>query len=56
MYISGLLLVVFLVNVITGAFWSYPFLTDVGEMLLLLATVIVFAITLIKIENKNRTQ
>ena len=53
MVLSGLLLVVFVSNIIAGAFWSYPFLSDVVEMLLLLAAVIAFAIKLINMENKN---
>jgi UPF0716 family protein affecting phage T7 exclusion len=53
MVLSGLLLVVFISNIIAGAFWSYPFLSDIVEMLLLLAAVIAFAIRLIKMENNN---
>ena len=53
MVLSGLLLVVFISNIIVGAFWSYPFLSDIVEMLLLLAAVIAFAIRLIKMENNN---
>ena len=54
MYLSGLLLAVFLLNVIMGAWWASPFLNDVGEMLLLLATALIFTITLIRIENKKQ--
>ena len=54
MYLSGLLLVIFLLNVIAGAWWASPFLGDVGEMLLLLATATIFTITLIRIENKKQ--
>ena len=53
MVLSGLLLVVFISNIIAGAFWSYPFLSGIVEMLLLLAAVIAFAIRLIKMENNN---
>jgi UPF0716 family protein affecting phage T7 exclusion len=53
MVLSGLLLVVFICNIIAGAFWSSPFLSDIVEMLLLLAAVIAFAIRLIKMENNN---
>ena len=52
MYLSGLLLAVFFANIFAGAVWSYPFLNDVTEMIILLVAVILFTIRLLQIENK----
>lgn len=54
MYLTGLLLLVFFVNVTMGAFLGDPFLSDVGEMLLLLGAAIAFAIMVLKQEIKTK--
>ena len=56
MYLTGLLLLVFFVNVTMGAFLGNPFLSDVGEMLLLLGAAISFAIVVLKQETKAKKQ
>ena len=56
MYLTGLLLLVFFVNVTMGAFFGNPFLSDVGEMLLLLGAAISFAIVVLKQETKAKRQ
>ncbi len=56
MYLTGLLLLVFFVNVTMGAFFGNPFLDDVGEMLFLLGAAVAFAIVVLKQETKARQQ
>lgn len=53
MYLSGLFLIIFIINIVAGAIWSSPFLSDVGEALLLFGAVISFAVMLIRSENKK---
>ncbi|MEM9049269.1 MAG: hypothetical protein AAGC92_11185 [Pseudomonadota bacterium] len=52
--IAAALFAVFVVNLVLGAFGGTPFLSDVGEMLLLLATVLFFVILVLQREAQSK--
>lgn len=56
MYLTCFLITIFFANIILGAVWSYTFLSDVMEMLLLLSAAISFAIMLLKEESRTNNK
>lgn len=51
---SAILFATFALNVMMGAFGNAAFLGDLGEMLLLLATVVLFVVAALKSEAARR--
>ena len=56
MYLTIILLVIFFTNVLMGTLGEQPFLSDIGEMLLLLLASIMFTITILKHERIERIE
>lgn len=52
--VSAALFAIFATNVAIGSFGGKPFLGDVGEMLLLLATTVTFVVAILKSEATRR--
>lgn len=52
--VSAALFAIFATNVAIGSFGGTPFLGDVGEMLLLLATTMTFVVAILKSEATRR--
>ena len=53
--IAFALFLVFVVNVILGSIGSAQFLGDLGELLIVISSVIFFVIAIIQSENNNQT-
>ncbi|MGG7645810.1 hypothetical protein ACQ5SP_13455 [Rhodovulum sp. YNF3179] len=49
--IAAILFAIFFGNVVMGAFLGTPFLTDLGEMLMLLAASVAFVVAILKKER-----
>jgi len=54
--IAAILFAVFFGNVVMGAFLGTPFLTDIGEMLMLLAASVAFVVAILKKEREAATK
>ncbi len=52
--LSGILFAIFFINVVRGSMSRSVFLTDVGEMLVLLSSSIAFIIGVLCLEKKER--